>query len=226
MGLKERQERDREAVARAILDAARELFVTHGYEEVSIRKIAERIEYSPAAIYGYFPSKDDIFFALAEEGFRLLFSYRGSAAPARPEDPVDCIRATFWRYFEFSKEHPEYFALMFLDRTVPRISKDWNRFGFIGEMRQEMIVRIQQAIDAGAFPAGTSPHAVFRVLLTSLHGAATMKLCDRMAPGEDADKLARFTLDTVLMGLRAGAAVGITSDVPDCTYTDSEDRQS
>ena len=226
MGLKERQERDREAVARAILDAARELFVTHGYEEVSIRKIAERIEYSPAAIYGYFPSKDDIFFALAEEGFRLLFSYRGSAPPASPEDPVDCIRAMFWRYFEFSKEHPEYFALMFLDRTVPRISKDWNRFGFIGEMRQEMIVRIQQAIDAGAFPAGTSPHAVFRVLLTSLHGAATMKLCDRMAPGEDADKLARFTLDTVLMGLRAGAAVGITSDVPDCTYTDSEDRQS
>ena len=40
---------------------------------VSIRKIAERIEYSPAAIYSYFPSKDDIFFALAEEGFRLLF---------------------------------------------------------------------------------------------------------------------------------------------------------
>ena len=53
-----------------------------------------------------------------------------------------------------------------------------------------------------------------------------MKLCDRMAPGEDADQLARLTLDTVLMGLRAGAAVGITSDVPDCTYTDSEDRQS
>jgi AcrR family transcriptional regulator len=226
LGLKERQERDREAVARAILDAARELFVTHGYEEVSIRKIAERIEYSPAAIYGYFPSKDDIFFALAEEGFRLLFSYSGSAAAARPEDPVDSIRVMFWRYFEFSKEHPEYFALMFLDRTVPRISKDWNRFGFIGEMRQEMIVRIQQAIDAGVFPAGTSPHAVFRVLLTSLHGAATMKLCDRMAPGEDADQLARLTLDTALMGLRAGAAVGITSDVPDCTYTDSEDRQS
>ena len=58
MGLKERQERDREAVSRSILDAARELFVTHGYQEVSIRKIAERIEYSPAAIYSYFPSKD------------------------------------------------------------------------------------------------------------------------------------------------------------------------
>jgi AcrR family transcriptional regulator len=72
MGIKERQERDREAVRRAILDAARDLFVTEGYQNVSIRKIAERIEYSPAAIYGYFASKDDIFFALAEEGFRLL----------------------------------------------------------------------------------------------------------------------------------------------------------
>ena len=76
MGIKERQERDRETVRRAILDAARDLFVTEGFQNVSIRKIAERIEYSPAAIYSYFPSKDDIFFELAEEGFRLLGSPR------------------------------------------------------------------------------------------------------------------------------------------------------
>src|SRR6266704_2957044 len=98
MGIKERQERDREAVRRAILDAARELFVAEGFRNVSIRKIAERIEYSPAAIYSYFPSKDDIFFALAEEGFRLLFSYGASPRPADAGDPIDSIRAMFWRY--------------------------------------------------------------------------------------------------------------------------------
>jgi len=225
LGLKERQERDREAVARSILDAARELFVTHGYQEVSIRKIAERIEYSPAAIYSYFPSKDDIFFALAEEGFRLLFSYGTSPAPTLPDHPVDAIRAMFWRYYEFSKEHPEYFALMFLDRSVPRISKNWNRFGFVVEMRGEMFLRIQQAIDSGAFPAGTEPHAVFRIVLTSLHGAATLKLCDRLAEGENADTLARITLDTAFLGLRAGA--GITKELSFVsTPTDSEERQS
>ena len=74
MGVKERHERDREVVRRAILDAARDLFVAEGYGNVSIRKVAERVEYSPAALYGYFPSKDDIFFALADEGFRLLQS--------------------------------------------------------------------------------------------------------------------------------------------------------
>src|SRR5215218_3053905 len=106
MGIKERQERDREAVRRAILDAARELFVAEGFQNVSIRKIAERIEYSPAAIYGYFPSKDDIFFALAEEGFRLL------GDPGRPPhathlqtlEPLARVRAVFWRLYEFSRE--------------------------------------------------------------------------------------------------------------------------
>jgi AcrR family transcriptional regulator len=227
LGVKERQERDREALSRSILDAARELFVTHGYQEVSIRKIAERIEYSPAAIYGYFPSKDDIFFALAEEGFRLLFSYGASPRPADAADPSDGMRAMFWRYYEFSKEHPEYFALMFLDRTVPRISRDWNRFGFVGEMRHDMVDRIRQAIDTGVFPAGTSANAVFRVLLTAVHGAATMKLCDRLAEGENADALARITLDTALMGLRAGAAVGINDDIlPPCTHTVNEAKPS
>src|SRR3954466_14317965 len=120
MGIKERQERDREAVSRAILDAARELFVAEGYNNISIRKIAERIEYSPAAIYGYFPSKDDIFFALAEEGFRLLlFSTSPKDLSAEDStDPLNTVRDAMMKVFDFSKSHPEYFALMFLDRSV------------------------------------------------------------------------------------------------------------
>jgi AcrR family transcriptional regulator len=205
LGVKERQERERETVARAILDAARELFVTDGYQAVSIRRIAEKIEYSPAAIYGYFPSKDDIFFALAEEGFRLLFSFADPPAELAP-DPAERIRRMFLRYYAFSKAHPEYFALMFLDRSVPRISKDWDRFGFVGEMKHDMVARISQAIEAGAFPDGTSATAVFRIMLAAIHGVAAMNLCDRLAPGEDADLFAHATLNTVVQGLKAGSA--------------------
>src|SRR5262245_59595977 len=205
MGIKERQVRDRETVRRAILDAARELFVAEGFQNVSIRKIAERIEYSPAAIYGYFPSKDDIFFALAEEGFRLLFSY-GRHVEHRPgQDPAETLREMFWRYYTFSKEHPEYFALMFLDRSVPRIRDNWDRFGFVGEMKHDMVQRIQRAIDAGGCPADTPAHVVFRLLLTAAHGAAALRLCDRLAPGEDGDALARASIEAALLGLRAGA---------------------
>src|SRR5438445_8027128 len=112
MGIKERQVRDREAIRRAILDAARDLFVREGYQHVSIRKVAERIEYSPAAIYGYFPSKDDIFFALAEEGFRLLGDPTDLVERDQlgSLDPLDRLRAIFWRVYEFSGQHPQYFA--------------------------------------------------------------------------------------------------------------------
>ena len=65
---------------------------------------------------------------------------------------------------------------------------------------------------------------VFRLLLTAVHGAATLRLCDRLAPGEDADVLARTTIDTMLVGLQAGAARHV--DLPLCIHYDSEDKQS
>ena len=202
MGVKERQEREREAVARAILDAARDLFVAEGYHNVSIRKIAERIEYSPAAIYSYFPSKDDIFFALAEEGFRILMAPGPQCG--QHVDLLDAVRGPFWRMYEFSRSHPEHFALMFLDRTVPRISKNWERFGFVREMKGQVSENIRRAIEAGHFPQGTNADAVFRILLTAMHGAAVAQLCQRGTPGEDSDALARDTLEATLAGLRAG----------------------
>jgi len=203
LGFKERQEREREAVARSILDAARDLFVAEGYHNVSIRKIAERIEYSPAAIYSYFPSKDDIFFALAEEGFRILFAPAVGPCP-EGTDLLDDLRRSFWRLYEFSLSHPEYFALMFVDRTVPRINKNWERFGFVREMKAQMGAKIQRAIDAGHFPAGSHPDAIGRILMTTLIGAAMGRLCHRVMPGEDIDALARDTLEAVLTGLRTG----------------------
>lgn len=217
LGVKERHEREREATTRAILDAARELFVAEGYGNVSIRKIAERIEYSPAAIYSYFPSKDDIFLSLAEEGFRLLFE-SSEACAARADElvsPVDFIRAAFLNIYSFSKSHPEYHALMFLDRSVPKISQDWQRFGFVREMRAQLTARIQTAIDRGDFPAGSSPEVIFRVLMVSILGVCMVRLCDRMAPGEDADALARVTLEAALTGLRTGFP---HSYVPDTCY--------
>ncbi len=219
MGIKERQERDREAVSRAILDAARELFVAEGYGNVSIRKIAERIEYSPAAIYGYFPSKDDIFYALAEEGFRLLYSRDGAGGLDPGLDglePLERIRTIFWRLYEFSHEHPQYFELMFMDRSVPRISQVYERFAFAREMKTSLVAQIQACIDAGALPAHVNPHAAFRLLTMGLLGAAMLRLSDRLGRNENADALARDVLNVTLRGLQSGIALESTSTEVDC----------
>jgi AcrR family transcriptional regulator len=212
MGIKERQERDREAVGRAILDAARDLFVAEGYGNVSIRKIAERIEYSPAAIYGYFPSKDDIFYALAEEGFRLLYPGDDAALEVELEklEPLDRIRAIFWRLYEFSRRHPQYFELMFLDRSVPQISQVYERFAFAREMKTHLVAQIQSCIDAKALPAHVNAHVAFRLLAMGLMGAAMMRLCDRLGPGENADTLARDVLNVTLRGLQSGVTLEST----------------
>jgi AcrR family transcriptional regulator len=211
MGTKERQERERTKVRQAILDAARDLFVKQGFEHVSIRKIAERIEYSPAAIYSYFPSKDDIFFALAEEGFRLLcgdlLDERGLLLLQADKDPLEKIRYLGWHFYDFSGRHPEHFALMFLDRTVPKLDVQYDLLPMLIEMKRRFAELIGQAIERGHFPVGSNPHAVQRVLMTAMLGVATARLCNRMGARESSDDLARAMIDTVLTGLKHGSPV-------------------
>ena len=204
MGIKERQGREREAIRRAILDAARDLFVRDGYQNVSIRKIAERIEYSPAAIYGYFPSKDDIFYALAEEGFRLLYGDRASYTALDSLPPLERIRAIFLRLYEYSCEHPQYFALMFVDRSVPRISREYERFAFAREIKDHLIAQVRECITAGVFKADLQPEVAFRLLTMGILGVAVMRLSERLGPSEDADDLARDVLNITIAGLQSG----------------------
>ena len=225
MGIKERQVRDREAVRRAILDAARELFVVEGFQNVSIRKIAERIEYSPAAIYGYFPSKDDIFFALAEEGFRLLCD-RG-VAPRAPDQPpsLDRIRGVFRRLYEFSRDHPQYFALMFVDRSVPRISREYERFAFAREMKGNIVKEIAACVDAGLLPRSLDPAVAMRVMTVGVIGVAVLRLSDRLAPGENADDLATDMLNVTFAGLQSGVLF-LSSGTGGCRLEEAEERQA
>jgi AcrR family transcriptional regulator len=217
MGIKERQERDREAVRRSILDAARELFVSEGYRNVSIRKIAEKIEYSPAALYGYFPSKDDIFYALADEGFRLLHrDHAGTHGEQSSLKPLDRIKGIFWGLYEFSLQHPQYFELMFVDRSVPRISQAYERFAFARQVKAELVEQIKACIDSGELPSHLDANVVFRLLTMGLLGLAMMRLSDRLGPGENADTLARDVLAVTLRGLQSGITLESTFAHVDC----------
>ena len=202
MGIKERQTRERDTVHRAILNAARTLFLAEGYANVSMRKIAEQIEYSPGAIYSYFGSKEDIFFALAEEGLQCLLAH--CSGESEGASALEQVRTAMWRFYTFSKAQPEYFSLIFVDSAAPRISRDWERFSFIRDLRQKIEHQIQRCIDQGQFPGAGSAPSVFRILSTAMYGAAVFRLSHRLAPGENADALAEDLLDAVLAGLQRG----------------------
>src|SRR5271166_4776847 len=99
MGVKERREREKVETRDKILDAARELFIAEGYDGVSMREIADKIEYSPTAIYVHFADKDELFLEICHEDFRRLAqSLIGLAEIA---DPVDRVTKLGYAYIEF-----------------------------------------------------------------------------------------------------------------------------
>ena len=222
MGTKERQERERVKVRQVMLDAARELFVSEGYRNVSMRKIAERVEYSAAAIYGYFPSKDDIFFALAEEGFRLLAEL--CMAAVQPiADPLERLRRGLSAFYEFSKAHPQYFELMFVDRSVPTLSQDFQRFEFFQEITARAEDDIRSCVARGQFSKQLDPAAALHILWVGMLGAATIGLAQRLAPGEDADALAQDVLESLLAGFTTN--IGTTFIASDCAFHSATETQ-
>ena len=72
MGVKERKARQKKFLRQEILDAASELFVKDGYENVSMRRIADKIEYSPTTIYLYFKDKAELLEQVCQETFARL----------------------------------------------------------------------------------------------------------------------------------------------------------
>src|SRR5690349_18095228 len=100
MGVKERRERQREDLRTKIMDAARDLFVSEGYDAVSMRKIAEAIEYSPTAIYVHFQDKAALMQELCAHDFQSLAHVFHDLA--KIANPIERIRQTGHAYISFA----------------------------------------------------------------------------------------------------------------------------
>jgi AcrR family transcriptional regulator len=112
LGIKERREREKAEIREKILEAARELFVSEGYEAVSMRKIAEKIEYSPTAIYLHFKDKEAVMRELCETDFYTLAQEFQEIA--KIADPVERLEALGLAYARFALSHPNHYRLMFM----------------------------------------------------------------------------------------------------------------
>ena len=119
MGSAERRTRERVETRQRILDAAREMFVEAGYEATTMRAIAERIEYTPTAIYHHFRSKEALLAELCAIDFRALAA--AFRKIGRIEDPVARLRRSGQAYVEFGLAHPEQYQLIFMTRKPAEI---------------------------------------------------------------------------------------------------------
>ncbi len=112
MGIAERKGREKEDVRRRILEAAHSLFETHGYENVTMRAVADAIEYSPTTIYLHFANKDALVEALCFADFERLTSEM-SKAPL-PQNPVERMKALGRAYAAFGLANPNHYRFMFM----------------------------------------------------------------------------------------------------------------
>lgn len=114
MGIAERREREREALRTQILEAARDILSEQGLDALSMRAIAERIEYSPATIYLYFRDKTELIHQVIREGFQRLHEYTlAEMEQVAAEGPLAEYKAMGRAYARFALENTAYFRVMF-----------------------------------------------------------------------------------------------------------------
>jgi AcrR family transcriptional regulator len=168
MGITERKEREKVEMRRKILDAARDLFAREGYEQVTMRRIAEAIEYSATTIYNHFEDKDDLVKALCEEDFTRLLGALSSAS--LPDDPVEQIRQLGRAYASFGLEWPNHYRFMFLTpnktHDLDRESPGHRSFGLLRSV-------VERAVTEGRFRK-VDPDLATQVLWSNLHGVVSL----------------------------------------------------
>ncbi|KIO78239.1 TetR family transcriptional regulator [Pedobacter lusitanus] len=112
MGILERKMRHKEEIRTGILEAAWHMVVTDGWQSLSIRKIADAIEYSIPVIYNHFENKEAILLEFSKEGYQKLAVVLNNARNS-VDVPVEQLEVMAIAYWDFAFENKEYYQLMF-----------------------------------------------------------------------------------------------------------------
>ncbi|HLW86168.1 MAG TPA: TetR/AcrR family transcriptional regulator [Candidatus Sulfotelmatobacter sp.] len=206
VGVKERREREKSETRDKILDAARELFVSEGYEGVSMRRVAEKIEYSPTAIYVHFADKNELFHELCREDFaRLQEVMKSSNMPA---DPIEGLRQIGRNYIEFGVRYPHHYLFMFMT-PHPRHELDEADREIVGNPEVDayalLKLAVQHAIDAGCFREELrDAELISQTLWASVHGVISLDIAKCKDPWVEWRPLrerAELMVDVTLRGM-------------------------
>jgi len=206
MGVKERREREKSETRDKILDAARELFVTEGFEGVSMRRVAEKIEYSPTAIYVHFADKNELFRELCHQDYARLAQVFQSSVMST--DPVERLKQIGAIYIDFGTRYPNHYKFMFMTPHPAQEPDEVDR-EMMGNPEKDAYAflkwAVQQAIDAGCFREELrDAELVSQTLWASVHGVISLEIakgCDAWVEWCPLRERAEMMLDLTLRGL-------------------------
>lgn len=198
MGAAGRRERARQEMREAILATARRLAATAGISALSMRAIARELGYSPAALYEYFPAKEDIYRSLFFEGAEGLAGLMSRTLAELPDgaSSSDAMSALGRGYRAYAKQHPELFRLISASTIAgfqpDQAERDRSRGGF-----DLLVQTAARGIDDGSF-APVPPHVLAVTCWATVHGFVMLELSGLLnvdAPGCSPDDIPTATLD-------------------------------
>jgi len=202
MGSVERKEREAAELKTRIIEAAAAIIAEEGYDRLSIRGIAERIEYSPAIIYHYFRDKGEIVAHLVEVGYRRIAdSVKG--APVYADDPVRTLYEAFSAYSRIVLESPNLFRIALLGQgwELPDeirilsegVSKERESIGRLTEF-------VRAFCESGKFRP-LEPELAAQVILSAVHGLLARFILEPSVPPKRREKLLRTLIEVLVLGL-------------------------
>jgi AcrR family transcriptional regulator len=200
MGSLERREREKKELREKILEAARELFNSAGVEATTMRAIAERIEYSPTAIYSHFADKEALLVELCNNDFQFLAEK--FAALDKIGDPIKRLRRLGQAYADFGINYPQAYRFMFMT-PKPLVPSPPAQMGNPQlDPYAALSQVVQGCISEGAFkPQLKDAQLIAQTLWAGLHGVIALHLCEGQKPhGETVplEKRIKVMLDILL----------------------------
>ena len=178
MGIAERKEKQKMEIRKLILDASMKLFVEEGFENVTIRKIADLIEYSPTTVYLYFKDKDEIFYSLHDVGFGKMQEFNHNLASI--QNPLLRLHKMGENYLRFGMENPEYYSLMFINgepmKKLSELGCDWT----LGDSAiASLQATVSECMEKGYLAKGDS-YMVSLSVWSFVHGLVSLAIRQRL----------------------------------------------
>ena len=193
MGISERRLREKEQLRTTILGTALQMVKDDGWQSLSLRKIADAIEYSVPVIYDHFDNKEAILFEFAKEGFGIL-GKKIENAKAKNEDPAEQLKLVAYAYWDFAFKYREHYQLMYgmgmqgceVEKCLPEKTT----------FRKLVMEPITQLIEKGNNP-NANPCLKYYTFWSILHGLISIK---NMRGSGVSDEINKMVMDDAIAG--------------------------
>jgi AcrR family transcriptional regulator len=191
-----------EDLRQRIIAAAREQFRLHGYDGVSMRKVATIVGYTAGAIYRYFPDKQTLLRHVWEDDLRWHSAYvRGAVDQAK--QPIEKVRQIFLGYLRYWNQHPDNFRVVFggTNSEVNRADArdDLRAFDYATDDYKTFKALLTEVLGTTE-RAPRDPDLAMQILLAGVHGIVAMKHSPSQFPWFDVEEMGALMVDSILRG--------------------------